>query len=68
MEAAFNAVTHGALRRITDGEEIIEPVLQCVQIKPMAQGAGGQERWRVVFNDTINFIQGMMSMRMLLKE
>lgn len=63
MENAFNAVTHGVLRRITAGEEVMDPVLQCVQIKPMAQGAGGQERWRVVFSDTVNFIQGMISMR-----
>ncbi|CAK1366978.1 unnamed protein product [Cercospora beticola] len=63
MGDVFTAISHGALKRITDGEIVENPVLQCVQIKPMAQGAGGQDRWRVVFNDTINFIQGMMSMQ-----
>ncbi|KXS96621.1 hypothetical protein AC578_10433 [Pseudocercospora eumusae] len=61
MTDAFNAITHGALRQITEGNPVENPILQCVQIKPMAQGAGGTERWRVVFNDTTNFIQGMLS-------
>ncbi|EME81073.1 uncharacterized protein MYCFIDRAFT_29007 [Pseudocercospora fijiensis CIRAD86] len=61
MTDAFNAITHGALRQITEGNPVENPILQCVQIKPMAQGAGGTERWRVVFNDTVNFIQGMLS-------
>jgi replication factor A1 len=63
MGDAANAISVGALRRITEGETVENPVLQCVQIKPMAKGQGGQERWRIVFNDTVNFIQGMMSMR-----
>lgn len=63
MSDAYSVISHGALKQITDGLNVENPILQCVQIKAMAQGTGGQDRWRVVFNDTINFIQGMMSMR-----
>lgn len=58
---AHGALTHGALRRISENEEVIEPIVQCVQIKPMAPGANGQERYRVVWNDTLNFIQSMIT-------
>lgn len=60
MDAA-SALTHGALRRISDGEDVHEPIVQCVQIKPMAPGANGQERYRVVWNDSLNFIQSMIT-------
>lgn len=63
MADAFSAISHGALQRITDGEQVDSPILQCVQIKPMAQAQGGTNRWRVVFNDTVNFIQGMIAIR-----
>lgn len=65
MGDAFTAVSHGALRSITEGQNVDSPILQCVQIKPMAQGQNGTERWRVVFNDTVNFIQGMIAQREL---
>jgi replication factor A1 len=58
---ATSALTQGALRRISDGEEVSEPVVQCVQIKPMAPGANGSERYRVVWNDSLNFIQSMIT-------
>ncbi|KAF2173810.1 hypothetical protein M409DRAFT_16080 [Zasmidium cellare ATCC 36951] len=61
MGDPFNAISHGALRSITGGQHVDSPILQCVQIKPMAQGQNGTERWRVVFNDTVNFIQGMIA-------
>lgn len=63
MGDPFNAISHGALRSITEGQHVDSPILQCVQIKPMAQGQNGTERWRVVFNDTVNFIQGMIAQR-----
>lgn len=63
MADAFNVLSHGALRSITEGNNVEQPILQCVQIKPMAQGQNGTERWRVVFNDTVNFIQGMIAQR-----
>lgn len=58
---AFSAVTQGCLRRVFGGENVVDPVVQCVQIKPMQAGANGQERYRVVFNDTVNFIQSMIA-------
>lgn len=63
MADPFSIISHGALRSIAEGGNVPEPVLQCVQIKPMQQGAGGIERWRVVFNDTVNFIQGMIAVQ-----
>lgn len=60
MDAAA-ALTQGALRRISDNEDVHEPIVQCVQIKPMAPGANGQERYRVVWNDSVNFIQSMIT-------
>lgn len=64
MADAFDVISHGALQNITQGNNVEGPILQCVQIKPMAQGQNGTERWRVVFNDTVNFIQGMIAQRM----
>lgn len=45
-----------------------QPVLQCVQIKPLQGGGGGGQggdRYRVVFSDTVNFIQSMLATRKL---
>jgi hypothetical protein len=65
MTDAFGALTTGALRQICDGQQVDNPIVQCVQIKPMAANQQtGQERWRVVFNDSVNFIQGMIAIRM----
>jgi replication factor A1 len=38
-----------------------QPVVQCVQIKTMAQPSGGTERWRVVFSDSKNYVQTMLA-------
>ena len=40
-----------------------QPILQCVQIKPLAGQQGAQERYRVVFSDIINFVQSMLATR-----
>lgn len=58
---AHSAITQGCLRRVFGGEDVVDPIVQCVQIKPMQSGAGGVERFRVVFNDTVNFIQSMIA-------
>ena len=57
MDAA-SALTQGALRRISEGEDVVEPIVQCVQIKPMAPGANGQERYR----DVLTCLQVNMAM------
>lgn len=60
-EDAINALTAGSLRRIFAGETVAEPIVQCVQIKPMQSTANGQERYRCVFNDSTNFVQSMIA-------
>ena len=62
MADAFNAISAGTLARIATGEILDSPVLQCVQIKPMTSN-GGMDRYRVVMNDTVHFIQGMLTQR-----
>lgn len=42
---------------------VASPVLQCVQVKPLAGGQGGPERFRVVFSDISNFVQSMLATR-----
>ena len=61
MANPMDAITTGCLRRVFAGENIVDPVVQCVQIKPMANSNTGVERFRVVFNDTVNFIQSMLA-------
>lgn len=39
------------------------PILQCVQIKPLQGASGTVERFRVVFSDIRNFIQSMLATR-----
>lgn len=62
--AALNAIDAGSLQAIfqnTPGR-VEQPVLQCVQIKPMQQNNGEQtERYRVVFSDTKNYVQTMLA-------
>lgn len=60
---ASDVLTKGALRQITDNTLGIDnPVVQCLQIKPMAS-QNGVERFRVVMSDSINFMQGMLGQR-----
>ncbi|KAK5135705.1 hypothetical protein LTR08_004691 [Meristemomyces frigidus] len=59
MADAMSVVSVGSLEQIGRGLLPESPVLQCVQIKPMAS-QNGNERYRVVMNDTQNFIQGML--------
>lgn len=40
-----------------------EPILQCVQVKPLNSQPGAPERFRVVFSDVINFAQSMLATR-----
>ena len=60
INMAADALTQGCLRQICDNAlSVDEPVVQCVQIKPMAS-QNGVERWRIVMSDSVNFIQGML--------
>lgn len=65
---AANAAAHvnqGSLAAIFNSDEpnkaVSQPVLQCVQVKPLAGSQGGPERFRVVFSDINNFVQSMLA-------
>jgi len=64
--AAANALSRldaGSLAAIFDNDpnRIEHPVVQCVQIKPIAAQPGMPERYRVVFSDSRNYVQTMLA-------
>ncbi|KUI59624.1 Replication factor A protein 1 [Cytospora mali] len=67
MGDAANHITRGALNAIFNEPERAAaqypvPVLQCLQIKPLAaQQPGGGERYRIVLSDIDNFVQCMLA-------
>nr|POE93535.1 replication factor a protein 1 [Quercus suber] len=63
MADPMGVISVGALKMVGNGQEPASPILQCVQIKPMA-AQNGNERYRVVMNDTANFIQGMLGQQL----
>ncbi|KAJ5097566.1 Replication factor A protein 1 [Penicillium angulare] len=60
---AASHVTVGALSAIFDDTkgEVREPIVQCVQIKPLPPQANNQERYRAVFSDIANYVQTMLA-------
>ncbi|KAI4091929.1 MAG: hypothetical protein LQ344_003747 [Seirophora lacunosa] len=62
---ADNPASHidqGCLKAVFEGTNTVHsPVLQCVQVKPLAGAQGGPERFRVVFSDISNFVQSMLA-------
>jgi replication factor A1 len=63
MSSGEAAINRGALRSIFEGatSDALKPVLQCLQLKPMANQAGQGDRYRVVFSDVNNFVQSMLA-------
>ncbi|KAK2615883.1 hypothetical protein N8I77_002606 [Diaporthe amygdali] len=67
MGDAANQITRGALNAIFNEPERAAaqfpvPVLQCLQIKPLAaQQPGGGERYRIVLSDIQNYVQCMLA-------
>jgi hypothetical protein len=63
--AALARVDAGSLSDIFEDRpgRVQQPVMQCVQIKPIAAQPGGQERHRVIFSDTKNYIQTMLAVQ-----
>ena len=45
-------------------DQALEPIVQCVQIKPLPPQPGHQERYRAVFSDIANDVQTMLASRM----
>ncbi|KZF20117.1 replication protein A 70 kDa DNA-binding subunit [Xylona heveae TC161] len=63
---AASIIDQGSLNAIFDGGNnpeyaVANPILQCVQIKPLAGQPGSPERYRVVFSDIQNFVQSMLA-------
>jgi replication factor A1 len=60
---ALAAIDAGSIAAIFDpsGVKVEHPIVQCVQIKPIASQPGGQDRYRVIFSDTRNYIQTMLA-------
>ena len=67
-----NANISNAMKRIDAGSlndifentagRVDQPVVQCVQIKPIAsQDTSAPDRYRVVFSDTRNYVQTMLA-------
>ncbi|KAL8941616.1 MAG: hypothetical protein Q9211_001747 [Gyalolechia sp. 1 TL-2023] len=55
-------VSQGSLKAVFEGTNAgASPILQCVQVKPLAGGQSGPERFRVVFSDISNFVQSMLA-------
>lgn len=48
-------------------DQIKEPIVQCVQIKPLPSQPGIDERYRAVFSDIANYVQTMLASRMWLR-
>ena len=46
----------------------LEPVVQCVQVKPLGSQTNGPERFRIVFSDISNYVQSMLGTRKLMIE
>lgn len=63
-EEAISQIDVGSLEAIflqTPGR-IPQPIVQCVQVKPMQNAQGGEtERFRVVFSDTKHYVQTMLA-------
>ncbi|KAK5558604.1 Replication factor A protein 1 [Exophiala xenobiotica] len=64
--AALQRIDAGSLRDISEDNpnRVQQPVMQCVQIKPIAATAGGVERNRVILSDTRNYIQSMLAVHL----
>lgn len=56
-------ISVGSLSGIFDESRTTEaePIVQCVQIKPLAPQPNGQERYRAVFSDISNYVQTMIA-------
>lgn len=46
-------------------DQVQEPIVQCVQVKPLPPQPNHQERYRAVFSDVANYVQTMLATRMI---
>lgn len=62
MADAASQITKGALSATFNAGELQQvPILQCLQIKPMAAQNGAGERYRIVLSDYYNYCQCMLA-------
>ena len=60
---ALSALDAGSLEAIfqnTPGR-VQQPIVQCVQVRPMQSNGENTERYRVVFSDGKNYVQTMLA-------
>jgi replication factor A1 len=62
-QAAAARIDQGSLAAIFEDTpgRVQQPLVQCVQVKPIAGQAGAPERFRVVFSDIQNYVQTMLA-------
>ena len=62
-QVAAARIDQGSLAAIFDDTpgRVQQPLVQCVQVKPIAAQAGAPERYRVVFSDIQNYVQTMLA-------
>ncbi|EEH16301.1 hypothetical protein PABG_06388 [Paracoccidioides brasiliensis Pb03] len=63
MADPASEITMGALSAIFDDSKpkVAEPVVQCVQVKPLPPQPNSPERFRAVFSDISNYVQTMLA-------
>ncbi|KAI9661294.1 MAG: Replication factor A protein 1 [Bathelium mastoideum] len=59
-------ISRGSLQAIVEAGDaaatkVLNPIMQCLQVRPTPNTQGGPERFRVVFSDINNFIQSMLA-------
>lgn len=59
-------ISRGSLAAIFEPNltRIPNPLVQCVQVKPLPAQAGNPDRYRVVFSDITHFVQAMLATQM----
>ncbi|RMD41618.1 hypothetical protein DV735_g3478, partial [Chaetothyriales sp. CBS 134920] len=63
LAKAMERIDAGALSDIFENTpgRVEQPVVQCLQVKPIPSQDGGVERFRVVFSDTKNYVLTMLA-------
>ncbi len=62
-QAAEARIDQGSLAAVFEDTpgRVQQPLVQCVQVKPIAAQQGAPERYRVVFSDIQNYVQTMLA-------
>ncbi|KAI5303743.1 Replication factor A protein 1 [Ascosphaera pollenicola] len=62
MASPESQISKGSLRAMWEGgpDKVDEPVVQVLQVKQLASAPGTDVKFRVVFSDTVNYIQSML--------